>query len=148
MAYYDWQITHSEVMSWVSRQAEIPIHQRDSRVGPLLEFAEFRQSSRTRPNYSSENSIEAEWILAELPRSSYFEDSQQGEKSSGAQNLASLSTLQRLNLEAPWGEGLNLTFFTPFARGSTVVLIGGVRWCSSRRLGAGGPLVRPGGHAT
>jgi hypothetical protein len=29
-----------------------------------------------------------------------------------------------------------------------VVFIGGVRCCSSRRLGAGGPLVRPAGHAT
>jgi hypothetical protein len=33
MTYYDWQITHSEVMSWDSRHAVIPIHQRDSRVG-------------------------------------------------------------------------------------------------------------------
>jgi hypothetical protein len=39
MTYYDWQITHFEVMLWVSRQARIPIHQRDSRVGSLLEFA-------------------------------------------------------------------------------------------------------------
>jgi hypothetical protein len=50
MTYYDWQITHSEVMSWVSRQARILIHQRDSRVGSLSEFIEFWQSSRTRPN--------------------------------------------------------------------------------------------------
>jgi hypothetical protein len=38
-------------------------------------------------------------------RSSYSEDSQQAGKSSGPQNLVSLSTLQRLNLEAPWGGG-------------------------------------------
>jgi hypothetical protein len=35
---YVWQITHSEVMSQVSRQAGILIHQRDLRVGSLLEF--------------------------------------------------------------------------------------------------------------
>jgi hypothetical protein len=32
-------------------------------------------------------------------------------------------------------DGLNLTFFTLSARGSTVVFIGGVRRCSSQRLG-------------
>jgi hypothetical protein len=42
LTYYDLQITHSEVMSQVSRQAKIPIHQRDSRVGSLSEFVEFR----------------------------------------------------------------------------------------------------------
>jgi hypothetical protein len=36
-------------MLWVSWQARIPIHQRDSRVSSLSEFAEFRQSSRTQP---------------------------------------------------------------------------------------------------
>jgi hypothetical protein len=71
MTYYDWQITHSEVMSWVSRKAEILIHQRDSRVG-------------------SENSIESEQISAELPCLSYSEDSQQARKSYSPQNLASL----------------------------------------------------------
>jgi hypothetical protein len=35
-----------------------------------------------------------------VPRSSYFEDSRQARKSSGPQNLASLSTLQRMNLGA------------------------------------------------
>jgi hypothetical protein len=67
--------------------------------------------------------------------------------SSDPQNLASLSTLQRLNLEAPWGE-LNLTFFTPSTGRSTVVFIGGVTWCSSQRLDVRGPLVMPAGHAT
>jgi hypothetical protein len=110
MTYYDWKITHSEVMSWVSRQAGILIHQRDSRVGSLSEFTEFLQSSRTRPNYSSENSVESEWILAELSCSSYSEDSRQVEKLSGPQNLASLSTLQRMNLGHY--RKLNLTLFT------------------------------------
>jgi hypothetical protein len=41
MTYYDWQITHSEVMLWVSQQDRILIHQRDSRVGSLSEFIEF-----------------------------------------------------------------------------------------------------------
>jgi hypothetical protein len=41
MTYYDWQITHSEVMSWVSHQADIQIHQRNLRVSSLLEFVEF-----------------------------------------------------------------------------------------------------------
>jgi hypothetical protein len=41
MTYYEWQITHSEVMSWVSRQARILIHERDSRVGSLSKFIEF-----------------------------------------------------------------------------------------------------------
>jgi hypothetical protein len=47
MTNYDWQITHSKVMSRVSRQAEIPIHQRDTRVGSLSEFAKFQQSFYT-----------------------------------------------------------------------------------------------------
>jgi hypothetical protein len=47
----------------------------------------------TRPNQSSENSIEPEWILAELPCSSYSEDSRQAGKSSSPQNLTSLATL-------------------------------------------------------
>jgi hypothetical protein len=81
-------------------------------------------------------------------RSSYSEDSQQAGKSSGPQNLVSLSTLQRLNLEAPWGGGvgLNLTFFTLSARGSTVVFIG-VRRSSRWRLGMWGTLVRPADQA-
>jgi hypothetical protein len=41
-----------------------------------------------------EISTEPEWILAELLRSSYSEDSRQAGKSSGPQNLTSLSTLQ------------------------------------------------------
>jgi hypothetical protein len=36
-------------MLWVSRQVKIPIHKRDSRVGSLSEFVEFRQSSRSWP---------------------------------------------------------------------------------------------------
>jgi hypothetical protein len=139
MTYYDWEITHFEVMSHVSQQAGILIHQRDSRVSSLSEFEEFWQSSRTRLNQSLENSIEPEWILAELPCSSYSEDSRKVEKSSGPQNLTSLSTLQRLNLEAP--------FFTLSAGGSTVLFIG-VRQCSGQRLGMWHPLVRPAGHAT
>jgi hypothetical protein len=66
MTYYDWQITHSEVMSWVSRQARISIHQRDSRVGSLSEFTKFWENSRTRHNYCPENPIEPEWIPTEL----------------------------------------------------------------------------------
>jgi hypothetical protein len=46
MTYYNWQITHSEAMSQVSRQARILIHQKDSRISSLSEFIEFRQSSR------------------------------------------------------------------------------------------------------
>jgi hypothetical protein len=46
------------------------------------------------------------------------------------------------------GGGLNLTFFTLSARGSTVVFIGGVRQCSGRRLGAWGPLVTLTGHVS
>jgi hypothetical protein len=64
MTFYDWQITHFEVMSQVSRQVGILIHQRDSRVGSLSEFIEFRQSSSTQPNKSWENPIEPEWIPA------------------------------------------------------------------------------------
>jgi hypothetical protein len=41
----------------------------------------------------SENYVEPERIPTELPHSSYSEDSQQAGKSSGPQNLASLSTL-------------------------------------------------------
>jgi hypothetical protein len=93
------------------------------------------------------NSIEPKWNPAELPRSSYSEDSRQFGKTSCPQNLTSLSTLQRLNLEAPW-RVLNLTFYTLSIRGSTVVLIGGVRQCSGQRLGTRGPLVRLAGHAT
>jgi hypothetical protein len=91
MTYYDWYITHSEVMLWVSSQARILIYQRDSRVGSL---SEFWQSFYIRPNKSLEDSVEPEWIPTELPCSSYSEDSRQPGKSSGPQNLASLSTLQ------------------------------------------------------
>jgi hypothetical protein len=111
-------------MSWVSRQAGILIHQRDLRVGSLLEFYEFRL------NQSSENSVELKWIPTEVPRSSYSKNSRQAGKSSGPQNLAYLSTLQRLNLESPWGGGgLNLAFITTSTEGSTVILKGGERWC-------------------
>jgi hypothetical protein len=40
------------------------------------------------------NSIEPKWISAELPPLRYFEDSRQAGKSSGPQNLTSLSILQ------------------------------------------------------
>jgi hypothetical protein len=56
----------------------------------------------------------------------------------------SLSTLQQWTCEHY--SGLNLTFFTLSAKGSTGVIIGGVRQCSGWRLGAWGPVVRPGGH--
>jgi hypothetical protein len=58
----------------------------------------------------------------------------------------SLSTLQ----EWTWEQyrGLNLTFFTLSTIESTGVFIGGVRRCSSQRLGTWGPLVRPAGHET
>jgi hypothetical protein len=38
-------------------------------------------------------------------------------ESSGPQNLASLSTLQRLNLEAPWGGGAKPYFLHTFSQG-------------------------------
>jgi hypothetical protein len=109
-------------MSHISQQAGILIHQRDLRVGSLSEFEEFWQSSRTRLNQSSENSIEPEWILAELPCSSYSEDSRKAEKSSGPQNLTSLSTLQRLNLEGPWGGGAKPHFLHTFYWGEHRVI--------------------------
>jgi hypothetical protein len=81
-------------MSRVSQQARILIHQRDSRLGSLSEFIEFRQSFRIRPNQSSENSVEPERILIELLRSSYSEDSRQAGKSSGLRT-SPLSLLYR-----------------------------------------------------
>jgi hypothetical protein len=54
----------------------------------------------------------------------------------------------KIEFGSPLGGRLNLTFFILFADGSIMVFIGGVRWCSGRRLGVGGPLVRPVGHAT
>jgi hypothetical protein len=132
-------------MSRVSRQVGIPIHQRDSRVGSLSKFTEFWQSFHTRPNQSSENSTELEWIPAELSRLSYFEYFRQSEKSSDPQNLASLSTLQEWTWEHY--RGLNLTLFTLSARGSTIVFIGVRRYCGWR-LGTWGPLVRRAVHAT
>jgi hypothetical protein len=59
----------------------------------------------------------------------------------------SLSTLERLILEAPWGE-LHLTFFTLSTWGSTMVFIEGVRRCSDQRLGVWGPFVRPTDHVS
>jgi hypothetical protein len=102
-------------MLWISRQARILIHQRDSRISSLSEFTKFWRSFRTRLNQSLENSIESEQILAELLCSSYSEDSRQPGKSSSPQNLASLSTLQ----EWTWEQyrGLHLTFFTFLSRG-------------------------------
>jgi hypothetical protein len=66
-----------------------------------------------------ENSIKPERIPAELPRSSYSEDSQQAGKSSDPQNLISLS-LSLLYKECTWEHyrKLNLIFFTLFARRS------------------------------
>jgi hypothetical protein len=104
-------------MSEVSRQARILIHQRDSRVGSLSEFTEFQQRFRTQPNQSSKNSVDPEWISAELPRSSYYEDSHKPGNPLTLRTLP-LCSLQRLNLEVPLGGGgLNLTFFTLSARG-------------------------------
>jgi hypothetical protein len=58
-----------------------------------------------------------------------------------------LSLLYKDWIWKPLG-GLNLTFFTLFAGGSTMVFIGGVRRCSGQRFGAWGPLVRLAIHAT
>jgi hypothetical protein len=46
------------------------------------------------------------------------------------------------------GGRLNVTFFTFSTGGSTVVFIGGVRWCFGQILGMWGPLVKPVGHET
>jgi hypothetical protein len=73
-------------------------HQRDSRVGSLSEFTEFWQSFCTQLNKISENSVKPEWILAELSHSSYSQDSRQDGKSSGPQNLVSLSLLYKNEL--------------------------------------------------
>jgi hypothetical protein len=133
-------------MSRVYRQARIPIHQSDSRIGSLLEFAKFQQSFHTRPNQSSKNSVDPEQIPAKLPRSSYSKDSQQAGKSSSPPNLTSLSTLQEWTWEHY--RGLNLTLFTLSTEGSTMVFIGGVRRLCGQRLGTWAPLDRPTGHAT
>jgi hypothetical protein len=53
----------------------------------------------------------------------------------------------KIEFGSPLG-GLNFTFFTLSAGGSTMVFIGGVRRCSGGRLGVWGPLVRPADHAT
>jgi hypothetical protein len=58
----------------------------------------------------------------------------------------SLSTLQEWTWEHY--RGLNLTLFTLSTGGSTMVFIGGVRWCCGQRLGVWGPLVRSANHAT
>jgi hypothetical protein len=77
----------------------ILIHQRDPRVDSvrihriLVELLDLTE-------LELRNSIESKWIPVELPRSSYSKDSQQAGKSSSAQNLASLATLQRMNLGA------------------------------------------------
>jgi hypothetical protein len=55
---------------------------------------------------------------------------------------------RKIEFGSPLGGGLNLTFFTLSARGSTVVFIRGVRRCSGRWLGVWGPLVRLTSHAT
>jgi hypothetical protein len=54
---------------------------------------------------------------------------------------------RKIEFGSPLG-GLNLTFFTLSVEGSTVVFIGGVRWCSGQRFVMGGPLVRPAGHVS
>jgi hypothetical protein len=61
-----------------------------------------------------ENIIEPERISVELLCSSYSEGSQHAGKSSGPQNLASLSTLLELNLEALWR--LNSYFLHTFCQ--------------------------------
>jgi hypothetical protein len=90
--------------------------------------------------------VESEWIPAELACSSYSEDSRQAGKSSGPQNLASLSGLQEWTCE--YYRWLNLTLFTLSVGGSTIVFIGGVRRCCGWTLGSWAPLVRPGGQVS
>jgi hypothetical protein len=124
MTYYDWQITHSEVISWVSQHAGILIHQRDSRVDSLSELAEFWQTS--------ENSVESERI----PRTPDM-----------TENPPALRTspISLLYKEWTWEHyrKLNLTFFTLSVRRSTGVFIGGLSRCFGRNWGSGGPFIRP-----
>jgi hypothetical protein len=67
-------------------------------------------------------------------------------KSSGPQNLTSLSILQEWTWEHY--RGINLTLFTLSAEGSTMTFIGGIRRCCGTRLGTWGPHDRPADHAT
>jgi hypothetical protein len=53
----------------------------------------------------------------------------------------------KIEFGSPLG-GLNLIFFTLFARGSTWVFIGGLSRCLGRNWGSESPLVRPAGHLT
>jgi hypothetical protein len=129
-------------MSRFSREARILIHQRDSRVSPLSKFREFRQSFRTRPNWSMENFIKPERNLAELPCSSYSEDSRHAGKSSGPHNLASLSTLQ----ERTWEHyrGLSLTLFTLSARAEHGGIYGRIKAVLWPKIGRVGPTCQAG----
>jgi hypothetical protein len=146
MTYYDWQITHSEVMSRVSRQARIPIHQRDSRVHSLSEFIEFRLSSST---------------LTELELKKLYRTWEDSDRASALELLWGLpislevfqSSEPRLSLlykEWTWKHyrKLNLTFFTLSAERSRRVFIGGLSRCLGQNWGSGGPLVRPAIHLT
>jgi hypothetical protein len=80
-------------MLWVSRQAGIPIHQRDLRVGSLSEFAAFRQSSHTRPtraqktpsNLNGFRQSFCAWAMRRAPN-----------RSGGSQSLTTLPTRLRL----------------------------------------------------
>jgi hypothetical protein len=85
---------------------------------------------------SSRNSVEPEWILAELPRSSYLEDTRHAGKSSALRT----SPLSLVYKEWTWEHyrKLNVTFFTLSIGRSMGVFIGRLSRCFGRNLGSGG----------
>jgi hypothetical protein len=100
MTYYDWLIIHSEVILWVSQQVKILIHQRELRVGSLLELQNSSRApaldrTRAQKTLSNPNGFRQSFRAQATPRTPNKPGSPL------ALRTSPLSTLQRLNLEAP-----------------------------------------------
>jgi hypothetical protein len=127
-------------MSWVSRQAAIPIHQSDSRVGSLSEFTkipaetphstelELGNFHRTWMDSDRASALELLWGL--LTSREILQP---------LKPHLSLSSLQKWTWEHD--RGLNLTLFTLSVEESTMLFIGGVRRCYGQRLVCGAHLL-------
>jgi hypothetical protein len=120
-------------------------HTRGTRESVLRQNSQNFSRAPTLNWTRARNSVEPERILTELSRSSHSEDSQLARKSSGPQNLTSLSTLIELKLEALCR--LNSHFLHTFCREEQGVFIGrGLHRCFRWKWGSRHPLVRPAGH--
>jgi hypothetical protein len=143
MTYYDWQITHSEVMSRVSwpeswytrgtRESALCRNSSNSGSAPALD------RTRARKTLSSQNGF---------PQSSHARATPRTLDKPGSPPALRTSPPSLLYKQWTWEHyrKINLTFFIPFAGRSMGVFIGGLSRCFDRKWGSKGPLVRPAGQ--